>query len=190
MDIGLETGSQRLLDMVHKQITITQIRQAVQIIQHHQLRYFFTMLLNLPTETEEDLRQTFQLLKELKPFGVIFGITTPYPGTKIYTDYCPGGLKKEEYHLLTGNRLDPLDRFRMAEHKLDLWQLFDQWNREFKACPIFERMWPKESLYWRTIIKSNRLGSYVLCWLKDLCKTPALWLIRRLSIYRWLKKHI
>lgn len=188
VDIGLETGSQRLLDIVHKRITIDQVRRAVRIIQYHHLRYFFTMLLNLPTETEEDLKQTSQLLKELKPHGVIFGITTPYPGTKIYIDYCPQGLKKEEYHLLTGNRLDPLEQFRMAEHKLDLWKLFDQWNRKFKATPLFERMWPRQALYWQTVLKSNRLELYIQCWIKDLCKTPILWLVRRLDIYQWLKK--
>lgn len=188
VDIGVESGSQKLLDRIHKHITVQQIRRAVDLLIQNKLRYFFTMLLNLPGETEEDLKESQQLLKELKPNGVIFGITTPYPGTKIYSEYCPQGLKKNEYHLLTGNRLDPLEQFRMAEHKLDLWQLWDKWNMKYKATPLFERMWPGQFLYWQAVVKSPRIWQYVQCWGKDIFKTAFIWLFRKLNIYRWLKR--
>jgi len=187
VDIGVETGTQTLLNRVNKGITIQQVRQAVALCQKHKLRYFFTMLLNLPGETTDDLLQTYSLLKELRPIGVIFGITTPYPGTKIYTDHCHPALSKEEYSLLIANRLDPIERFRMAEHRINLERLWDKWNRRFKATPMFERMWPFQPLYWNAIWKSRRFWQYVLCWARDLPKTFVIYWLHKLRIYRFAK---
>ncbi len=187
VDLGVESGSPRLLQRVHKRITIKQVRQAVLLLQQAGLRYFFTMLLNLPGETRKDLKKSWNLLKELKPTGVIFGITTPYPGTKIFSDHFPQGLKKEDYSLLTGNRLDPLERFRMADHKLDLWELFDQMNMKYGTIPIFEKMWPRQPLYWKAVWGSRHRLSYLVCWLRDIPKTFLIWLSHLIGIYRRLK---
>ena len=150
------------------------------------------MLLNLPGESKEHLQETYRLLKELKPSaGVIFGITTPYPGTKIYTDHCHPALSREEYGLLIGNRLDPLDRFRMAEHKIHLEKLWNRWNRKFKATPMFERMWclkPFQPLYWRALSRSKRKRQYLKAWLKDIPKTFIIYWLHVLGVYRLFKR--
>jgi radical SAM superfamily enzyme YgiQ (UPF0313 family) len=187
VDLGVESGSQELLDRIHKQITVGQVQQSSALVRQQGMRQFFTMLLNLPGEQETDLQLSAQLLEELKPEGVIFGITTPYPGTKIYSECCPEGLSKGEYSLLTGNRLAPLERFRMADHKLDLWDLFDKWNRRFLATPFFERMWPTIPLYWDAVWGSARFSSYVWCWIKDVFKTPCIWVFHKTKSYRWIK---
>ena len=187
IDIGVETCSQSLLDRIHKQITVQQVQQAVTLCRKYQLRYFFTMLLNLPGETTTDLQMTYNGLKKLKPNGVIFGITTPYPGTKIYSDHCHPALRRDEYSLLIGNRLDPIERFRMAEHKLNLERLWDKWNRHFRSTPMLERMWPSQPLYWKALLKSKRKKQYIWCWLKDLPKTFIIYWLHVLRLYRPLK---
>lgn len=193
LDIGVETGTQPLLDRVNKKITLEQIRQVFEWCRKYKIRSFATMLLNLPCETTVDLKETYQFLHEIKPSaGVIFGITTPYPGTKIYEDYCDPKLEKPEYGLLINNRLNPNDeRFRMAQHNLDLWKLLDKWNLHFKVHPFFERMWclfPFQKLYWKAIFRSVRKRDYIKCWLKDIPKTFLLHLAHKLNIYLLLKK--
>ncbi|MBW8001729.1 MAG: B12-binding domain-containing radical SAM protein [Planctomycetes bacterium] len=192
LDIGVESGSQQLLDQVNKGITLDQIRHVFSWCKKYKLRSFATMLLNLPGETSKDLESTHQFLKEIKPSaGVIFGVTTPYPGTKIYEDQFKPKLTTDEYHLLIGNRLNPLERFRLSDHKLDLEVIWDRWNREFKATPMFERMWaakPYQSQYWQAVLRSERCSQYVKCWGKDLVKTFLLWWIHKLGMYRLLKR--
>lgn len=193
LDIGVETGTQKLLDGVNKGVTLQQIRQVFSWCKKYKIRSFATMLLNLPGETLEDLIVTKSFLEELKPSaGVIFGITTPYPGTKIYEDHCCPKLTVGEYSKLIGNRLNPQeDRFRMSEHKEDLWKLLDKFNLEFKVNPMFERMWamkPFQRLYWKAIFNSSKKYLYILCWLKDISKTFLLYWAHKLNIYRFLKK--
>jgi len=192
LDIGVESGSQRLLDTVNKGITIDQIRQVFGWCSKHKLRSFATMLLNLPSENRDDLKLTYDLLKELKPSaGVIFGVTTPYPGTKIYEDYCTPKLTVAEYSKLIGNRLNPIERFRMAEHDIDLERLWDKWNIRFRATPTFERMWamkPFQKLYWKAILRSTRKKQYLKCWVKDIPKTFLLWVLHKTRLYRFVKR--
>jgi|GEM_PF-3042852 len=192
LDIGVETGVERLLWNVNKKIRLDQTRQVFEWCRKYKIRSFATMLLNLPGETEEDLKATHKFLEEIKPTaGVIFGVTTPYPGTKIYEKYCEPKLDKDEYSLLINNRLNPIERFRLSEHKIDLEKLWDKWNRHFHATPMFERMWclwPFQKSYWRTVIRSGRLRLYIKCWMKDLLKTFLLYWAHKLRIYRFLKK--
>lgn len=192
LDIGVEAGSQRLLDKVNKGITLDQIRQVFSWCEKYKIRSFATMLLNLPTETQADLDATYNFIKEIRPTaGLIFGVTTPYPGTKLYAEHVDPPLQLHEYSLLINNRLNPIERFRMAEHKVDLEVLWDKWNRKFLATPMFERMWalrPWQSIYWKTVMRSTRLASYVHCWILDLPKTFVLWWMHKLGIYRFAKK--
>lgn len=192
VDIGVETGTQPLLDRVNKKITLEQIREVFEWCRKYKLRSFATMLLNLPRESKSDLQETYKFLEEIRPTaGVIFGVTTPYPGTKIYQEYCTPPLEKEEYGLLINNRLNPIERFRMSDHKVDLEKLWDKWNRHFKATPMFERMWclrPFQILYWRSVLKSKRLGQYVKCWLKDILKTFLLYWLHKTGLYRLVKR--
>lgn len=191
LDIGVESGSQKLLDKVNKKITLDQIRRVFKWCRKYKIRSFATMLLNLPEETEQDLKETKEFLEEIKPTaGMIFGVTTPYPGTKIYEDYCKQKLKKEEYDLLIDNRLNPIERFRMASHNKDLEKIWDKFNRHFKATPMFERMWcmnPFQKLYWQTVLKSKRRWQYIRLMAKDLFKTFILYWLHKLRIYRFVK---
>ena len=192
LDIGVESGSQTLLDGVNKKITLDQIRQVFSWCKKYKLRSFATMLLNLPGETEQDLKLTYNFLKEIKPSaGVIFGVTTPYPGTKIYQRHCEP-LRRDEYRLLINNRLNPSqDRFKMSSHNLDLWKLLEKWNRRFKATPAFERMWalrPFQKLYWKAIFNSTRKKEYMGCWIKDLFKTLILYGFHITRLYKLVKK--
>jgi radical SAM superfamily enzyme len=163
---------------------VKQVRQAVGWCRKYNVRYFFTIMLNLPTETEDDLHQTWALLKELKPDGVAVNVATPFPGTSMHKHYSCG-LKKEDYHLLMDNVLEPMERFRMAAHHKDLAKLRRKWCREFKATPMFERMWcfgRARSLYWGAVLGSARRGEYIRRWIADLPRTFLSYWARRMGL--------
>jgi len=81
---GVESGSQRLLDMIKKDVTIKQIKNAFKWCREAGIETRAFMMLGLPTETRDESLKTIQFAKELDADWAQFTITTPYPGTELY----------------------------------------------------------------------------------------------------------
>jgi anaerobic magnesium-protoporphyrin IX monomethyl ester cyclase len=83
--IGLESGSQRLLDMIKKGTTVEQNIEAGKICKRHGVKVFGTYMYGLPTETEEDTLATATMIDEIAPeFHSPFWFV-PIRGTEIYS---------------------------------------------------------------------------------------------------------
>lgn len=81
---GVESGSQRLLDIIRKGITLDQVRDAFRWTKEAKIKSRAFFMLGLPTETPAESEQTIQFAKELDAHWTQFTITTPYPGTELY----------------------------------------------------------------------------------------------------------
>lgn len=64
--IGVESGSQRLLDLMSKGITVEQIRHTVSTLADAGIKTTLYFVIGHPGETEDDFQQTLDLLEELK----------------------------------------------------------------------------------------------------------------------------
>jgi len=64
--LGIETGSQRILDAMDKRITLDQIKAAVSSLASAGIKTTTFWVLGYPGETEEDFLQSLQLAEELK----------------------------------------------------------------------------------------------------------------------------
>lgn len=64
--MGLESGSQRVLNLMNKKITIDKIRKAVTSVAYVGIKTATLWLIGFPGETEEDFLQTLDLIEELK----------------------------------------------------------------------------------------------------------------------------
>jgi len=84
---GIESGSQRILDFYHKDVTLSQARTAFSLCHENNIMTHAYMMLGAPEETRGDLQKTLELLKELQPHSCRFFITTPIPGNFLY-DYA------------------------------------------------------------------------------------------------------
>ena len=93
---GVETGSQRLLDLIKKGLTIEQIEEAVRLTRKVGIKARGTLMLGLPTETPEDSRQTVEFAKRLGLNFAKFSLATPYPGTELYRLAKEQGLLKTD----------------------------------------------------------------------------------------------
>lgn len=82
--MGIESGSQRLLDLVRKDITVEDIRKACRLIHGADMEVYAMLVNALPTETVEDIRATDHLLKEVRPDFTEFLVYMPYPGTPLF----------------------------------------------------------------------------------------------------------
>lgn len=85
IDYGIESGNQNILDSARKSITLEQAENA--ITWSHEIgistRAYF--MLGLPEETIETAEETIRFSKKLNLDFATFFITTPYPGTDLYT---------------------------------------------------------------------------------------------------------
>lgn len=87
---GVESGSQRVLDLMGKGITIKQAEDAIKAAKDVDINVLGSFILGYPGETSEEMDQTIDFSIKLDPDYSQFSILTPFPGTPIYYD-----LKKE-----------------------------------------------------------------------------------------------
>ena len=81
---GVETSSQRLLNLIQKDITIEQVKKAFKWTHEAGIAIKAFFMLGLPTETRVDSLNTIKFSKQLNPDWAQFTLTTPYPGTRLY----------------------------------------------------------------------------------------------------------
>jgi radical SAM superfamily enzyme YgiQ (UPF0313 family) len=64
--IGVETGAQRLLDLMDKRITVEQIKKGITSLARAGIKTTTFWVVGYPGETEEDFQQTLKLVTELR----------------------------------------------------------------------------------------------------------------------------
>lgn len=84
--LGIESGSQKILDNMNKGITVGQIRTAVNACKKVGLSIKCQLIFGYPGETAETIEETVGLMKELQHPGRRFQYITPIPGTKLYQE--------------------------------------------------------------------------------------------------------
>lgn len=160
IDFGIESGSQERLNEMRKGITIEQVEKAFEMCHKVGIRPFGCFMFNLPNETIDDVKKSFNLIKKIKACFYNFAITTPFPGTDIYELVNPK-LRVDEYEIFekaTRNLNEP--RFRFAKHDLELTKFVSKIERRFnnptkRLRPFLNRT------YVRQILRSKRKPEYV-----------------------------
>jgi anaerobic magnesium-protoporphyrin IX monomethyl ester cyclase len=96
---GVESGSQKVLDCLEKGITIQHIKTAFQAAHKHDIDCCAYVMIGVPSETEEDIRLTRSLLKDIKPNHLHCSICTPMPRTYLYGKLMEDGVITNDYWL-------------------------------------------------------------------------------------------
>lgn len=99
IEYGIESGCQRILDHINKQITKDDIRGTALLTRRAGLgsRGFF--MLGFPTETAEEMEETIRFAIELDMDLVSFTLLTPLPGTIEYRRALESGsFRDPEYY--------------------------------------------------------------------------------------------
>jgi radical SAM superfamily enzyme YgiQ (UPF0313 family) len=94
---GIESGSQRILDNMNKRTKIAEIETAVSCADKAGIGLvhgFF--IVGSPSETEEEVRQTFALAERLKINSFNFNSLTAFRGTPLWNDAVARGLIDED----------------------------------------------------------------------------------------------
>jgi len=99
LTIGAESGSQKMLEYMHKDITVKDIIHSTKMCKKYGIRQASGFIIGLPTETKDDILLTLKLIKKMLKINpqLISGIGTfrPYPKSPICQDLVRAGQFKE-----------------------------------------------------------------------------------------------
>lgn len=82
--LGVESGSQKVLDALKKGITKDQVRSAFRASRKLGIRTRGYFMIGNETETRKDIKKTEKFIEELDPDIVGISINTPFPGSERY----------------------------------------------------------------------------------------------------------
>ena len=84
IQFGVESGDQRILDLMKKGTKVDKIREAFKLCDEIGLETVGFFMLGYPGETPESIDNTIKLASEMKPDFVTFNLFTPLPGSEIF----------------------------------------------------------------------------------------------------------
>ena len=104
---GVESGNQKMLDRMHKGITIEEVKRAFKMTHDFGIRTEAFFIVGLPGETVQTIQDSRDLYKEIKPWWGGFSKAMPFPDTALTREVTEKG------HLLCGD-YDQLNPSRMV----------------------------------------------------------------------------
>jgi len=81
---GVESCSQKILDNVHKDITVKEIKNTFKYCKESGILTHAYMMVGNLGESDETINETIQAMKEIRPFGYNVTVTTPMPGSYLH----------------------------------------------------------------------------------------------------------
>jgi radical SAM superfamily enzyme YgiQ (UPF0313 family) len=82
--LGVESGSERLLEVMNKDISIAQVENVINWCRKYGIRTFCSLIAGIPGETYEDYLQTRKLMEKLRPYDYGFNVFVGIPGSELY----------------------------------------------------------------------------------------------------------
>jgi B12-binding domain/radical SAM domain protein len=112
---GAQTGSDRLLRMLHRNHTVADVYHAAEVIVGGGLTPVVDLIFGLPGEEAEDVAATLRLMEDLVAMGAVLHTHTfmPLPGTPL--EHAPPGRVAPALHPL-------LDRLASQGHQIGQWR--------------------------------------------------------------------
>lgn len=130
-DIGVESGSQRVLDEVmRKRISLDQVKNTFALCRKFGMRTLASFMIGVPTETREEMEETMNLAREIKANFYVLSIFTPLPGSSLFDTYYKNEITQADYKDLSF--FAGLERFNKSEVK-NLKELNTKWRKELAA---------------------------------------------------------
>lgn len=83
---GVESGSQRVLKILNKGITVDQAVKAFKLCREVGIKTACSFLMGVPGETLADMKLSFRLAKKLKPDWCQFNVYVAVPGSELYDE--------------------------------------------------------------------------------------------------------
>ncbi len=134
MFVGVESFNRQTLLAARKgQNRPETYRDIVSLCREHGIRSHFSNIIGFPQDTEQEIREHLEVLREMAPTWASFYILCPIPGTEQYDDFLEEGLITErnldrfDTTCLTW-RHPSLSRKRLSEFLFECYRKFFSWR--------------------------------------------------------------
>ncbi len=149
---GVESGSQKVLDNMHKGISTEQTIRTVGWVIELGLKPTPNVLLGFPGETKESAWKTIKFAEKISPDDIAyFNVATPYPGTPMYDMVVANGwLRITDFDMY--DAVTPIFETPTMSMK-ELAELYEKAFESFYLRPGYVfRLWRKgrKAGYWAT----------------------------------------
>lgn len=96
--VGVESGSDRILKHIKKGITVAYTRKIINLIKETGIPLTIYLMIGFPSETDEDVKKTIKLAKEIQAEYNSLSVFSPYYGTDLYDEFISKGFHHEKAH--------------------------------------------------------------------------------------------
>jgi radical SAM superfamily enzyme YgiQ (UPF0313 family) len=148
LSLGVESGSQAILDAIDKKITVGEIIESTELAKKFGIRVRYYMMLGNRGETAQTFRETLDFLARARPHQYIFSCLSIYPGTRDFDDAEKAGwLDREVYFTQNFQELKtPFDASEADTELMNRWfsqnsglrESYEEGVAEYRA--ILERL--------------------------------------------------
>lgn len=104
--IGAESGSQRIIDLMKRQVDINKVAEMMQLTQQFGMEAGTFIMVGYPTETKEDIKLTIDYLKKSNPNHFTITVAYPIKGTGLYTQIESKITEKPNWSTSTDRQID------------------------------------------------------------------------------------
>jgi radical SAM superfamily enzyme YgiQ (UPF0313 family) len=143
--LGLESGTDRILTAMNKQITVNDIRKGVAAAKNAGLEVHGYFMIGFGDETREEILQTIDFACSLGIDLASFMVTAFYPGSPIYKQALQSGLLKQDLWL--GQAQNPRPDFAPP---IPAWFTLGQKEIWRLNALAYRRFYLRPSAVWRT----------------------------------------
>jgi anaerobic magnesium-protoporphyrin IX monomethyl ester cyclase len=102
--VGVESGSQKMLDLMNRGTRLAQIERTAESLREHGIRQFWFLMLGYPGEDLEDIEATLALFRRFSPEEYSVSIAVPVPGTRFFEAVRDRLLRKTTVTRSSGGR--------------------------------------------------------------------------------------
>ena len=162
---GVEAGSDEFMKVLRKGITVEQARAAFRLTRKAGISTLAYFMIGIPGETEDDIRQTWRLARQLDPDFVHITILCPFPGTEIYRTALAEGAYETDHWLDFARAPQPGFRPKYWTRELPaerLEALLEQAYKDFYTRPGYILKQLLKIRSWRELRAKLRAGLRVL----------------------------
>ncbi len=105
MKFGVESGSEKILKIIQKPVRFDRVKEVARTCAREEIKTHATFTFGLSGETFETMEETLECAKNLDVDSVQFSITTPFPGTRYFTQCdSQGTIITKDWNKYDGSR--------------------------------------------------------------------------------------
>ena len=162
---GIESANLKHLKYLQKGQTPEKVERACKMTREAGIGFFAYMMIGIPHETKEEMYETVDFAKKLKPDYAQFSICTPYPKVELYYQMLNEGIVPEDHWQKFAE--NPTADFKIKFWNKDfseeeLRQIQDECHARFYSSPTYIMKQITKLRSWSDFTAKARMGTKIL----------------------------